>query len=244
MSRYPNPFGPAQPMPLDYEQRVDAGVLARFFNAVYAWMAAGLGVTALVAWWVHTQPQVMATFTHRGTVFLLFIVELVLVGTVAGAVQKINATVATILFLLYAAINGIMFSGLLSLANAVIAPAFIVTAGMFATTSFYGMVTRRDLTAWGSFLFMGLIGVILASVVSIFWHPTMLTVLLNYIGAFIFIGLTAYDTQRLKWIALQTANNGALAERLAISGALTLYLDFINLFLFLVSIFNDNDRRR
>jgi uncharacterized protein len=93
------------------------------------------------------------------------------------------------------------------------------------------------------YLMMGLIGVIIASVVSIFWHPTMLTVLINYIGVAVFVGLTAYDTQRLKLIALQTADNGALAARLSISGALALYLDFLNLFLLILSIFNGNDRR-
>ena len=242
MSQFNSPFGPAQPLPLDYEQRIDRGVLARFFNAVYAWMAAGLGITALVAYWVSTQPDFWQHI-GRGTILVLFIVELVLVGTVAGAIRRINATTATVLFLIYAAINGIVLSGMfLVYTHAAIASAFVVTAGMFAATSLWGYLTRRDLTSFGGFLFMGLIGLIIASIVSIFWHPTMLTVLINYIGVFIFMGLAAYDTQRLKIIALQTANDGALAARLAISGALSLYLDFLNLFLFILSIMSDRRR--
>ena len=244
MSQFESPFGPAKPFPLDYEQRIDAGVLVRFFNAVYAWMAAGLGITALVAFWVSSRQDVMRRLSP-GLVLVLFVVEIILVGTVAGAVRRIGATMATILFLVYAGINGVILSGIfLVYTHALIASAFAITAGMFAVTSLWGYVTRHNLMAFGSFLFMGLIGIIIASIVSIFWHPTILTVLINYLGVFIFLGLTAYDTQRLKVIALQTANDGALASRLAISGALALYLDFLNLFLFLLSILGDSGRRR
>jgi len=240
MSQFPGSFGQSQPRPLDYEQRMDAGVLVRFFNSVYAWMAAGLGVTAVVAWWVSTQPQLLHDVLRGPVLFVLIIAELALVWTVAGAVRRINATVATVLFLIYAGLNGLTLSVIfLVYAKAMIASAFVVTAAMFGAMSLYGFVTRRDLTALGSLLFMGLIGIIIASIVSIFWHPTILTVLINYIGAFIFIGLTAYDTQKLKWIALQTRNDAALAARLSISGALALYLDFINLFLFLLRIMSD-----
>lgn len=240
MSQFPGSFGQSQPFPLDYEQRLDAGVLARFFNSVYAWMAAGLGVTALVAWWVSTQPQVISQIFRGPIIVLLFVAELALVWTVAGAVRRINATTATVLFLIYAALNGLTLSIIfLVYTQAAIASAFFVTAAMFGATSVYGFVTRRDLTSLGSLLFMGLIGIIIASVVSIFWHPTILTVLINYLGALIFIGLTAYDTQKLKWIALQTRNDAVLAARLSISGALALYLDFINLFLFLLRILGD-----
>lgn len=174
---------------------------------------------------------------------VLIIAELALVWTVAAAVRRISASAATVLFLIYAALNGLTLSVIFLLyTHAAIASAFIVTAGMFGAMSLYGFITKRDLTSMGAFLFMGLIGIILASVVSIFWHNTILTVLINYIGAFIFLGLTAYDTQKLKQMALATQGNAALAARLSITGALALYLDFINLFLFMLQILSDRNR--
>lgn len=242
MSQFPY-FGPARPQPLDYEQRVDVGVLARFFNAVYAWMAAGLAITALVAWWVSSQPDVLRYVFSTGAWIVLLIVELALVWTISAAIRRINATTATVLFLVYAALNGLTLSVIfLAYAHAVIFSAFIVTAGMFGAMSIWGFVTRRDLTGMGGLLFMGLIGLILASVVSLFWHNTVLTVLINYIGVAIFLGLTAYDTQKLKQMAYATQGNAALAARLSISGALALYLDFLNLFLFMLRILSDRNR--
>ena len=243
MAQFPNPYQPAQPV--DYGRQLDAGVVARFFNSVYAWMAAGLAVTAAVAWWVSTQPAFIAQIFHGPMLFFLIIAQLGLVWAVAGAINRINATAATVLFMLYSALNGLTLSVILLVyTQAVIASAFVVTAGTFAAMSVYGFVTRRDLTALGSLLFMALIGLILASVVSIFWHPTWLTVAINYVGVLIFVGLTAYDTQRLKHIAIQTQNDPALAARMSIVGALKLYLDFLNLFLFIVSILGGGDRRR
>jgi FtsH-binding integral membrane protein len=242
MSQYPL-YGRAPGVPLDDQQRTDAGALARFFNAVYAWMAAGLGLTALVAMWVSSRPDVLRYVFSTGIWVVLLVAQLALVWTVSAAVRRISATTATVLFLLYAALNGLTLSVIfLAYAHAAIASAFIVTAGMFAAMSLYGFVTKRDLTSMGAFLFMGLIGIILASVVSLFWHNTMLTVLINYIGVFIFLGLTAYDTQKLKEMALATQGNAALAARLSISGALALYLDFLNLFLFLLRILGDRNR--
>ena len=242
MSQYPM-YGPGSAAPLDYEQRMDAGVVARFFNSVYAWMAAGLGITAVVGMWVSSRPDVIQYVFSTGIWIFLIIAELALVFTVSAAIRRISATTATALFLLYAALNGLTLSVIfLAYTHAVIASAFIVTAGMFAAMSLYGFITRRDLTSMGAFLFMGLIGIILASVVSIFWHNTILTVLINYIGVFIFLGLTAYDTQKLKEMALATQGNAALAARLSISGALALYLDFLNLFLFMVRILGDRNR--
>lgn len=243
MSMFPNSY--QRPVPLEYGTSADVGVIARFFNTVYAWMAAGLALTAAVAWWTSTQPQLVQHIYSSGMMIVLFIVELVLVFTISAAVRRIGPALATVLFMFYAGINGLVLSLiLLAYAHAQIASAFFVTAGMFGATSVYGFVTKRDLTSLGAYLFMGLIGIIIASVVSIFWHPTWLVVAINYIGVFIFIGLTAYDTQRLKVIALQTANNGTLAARLAITGALMLYLDFLNLFLFILEIMGNNGRRR
>jgi FtsH-binding integral membrane protein len=242
MSQYPY-FGPARPQPLDYEQRVDVGVLARFFNAVYAWMAAGLAVTALVAWWVASRPDVLQYVFSTGGLVFLIIAELALVLTISAAIRRIGATTATVLFLVYAALNGLTLSAiLLHYAHAAIASAFIVTAGMFAAASIYGFVTKRDLTSFRGLLFMGVVGIFLALVVTLIWHNTVLTVLINFIGVFIFLGLTAYDTQKLKQMAVATQGDAALAARLSITGALALYLDFLNLFLFMLRILSDRNR--
>lgn len=241
MSQFPNSFGGSgRPMEIDYESRMDAGVTARFFNAVYGWMAAGLALTAVVAWYVSTNAALMKQIFHPGILIGLFIAELALVMTVSAAVRRISAPVATVLFLAYAALNGLTLSAIfLVYSGASLALAFTVTAGMFGTMSVYGLVTRRDLSGWGSILFMGLIGFILASVVNVFWANSFLTAAITYGGVLIFVGLTAYDTQRLKVIALQTARDPAMAARWAINGALQLYLDFLNLFLLLLRILGD-----
>jgi FtsH-binding integral membrane protein len=168
---------------------------------------------------------------------VLIVAELALVWTISAATERLSAGAATGLFLLYSALNGLTLSAIfLAYAHATLASAFVVTAGMFGAMSLYGMFTRRDLTGMGSFLFMALIGLILASLVSLFWHNSMLVTLINYAGVLIFVGLTAYDTQVLKFIAVATANDPRAAARLSINGALRLYLDFLNLFLLLLRI--------
>lgn len=238
-----NPMSGARSQPLDYSSQPMTTTVAQFFNAVYAWMCCGLALTAAVAWYVASRPDIIRHL-GMGTVLVLFIVELVLVGTISAAVQRISAAVATLLFLLYAAINGVVLSVIfLIYAHAILASAFVITAGMFGAMSLYGFLTKRDLTRLGSLLFMALIGVILASVVSFFWHSTLLQVAINYIGVLVFVGLTAYDTQKLKQWAYQTSGNAALSARLSISGALMLYLDFLNIFLFIVEILGGNRNR-
>jgi FtsH-binding integral membrane protein len=242
MSRAPSPFGydRGNPRPLDYAQPSDVAVVARFFNVVYAWMAVGLALTALVAVYVSARPDWLVRIFSTGLMAVLIIAELALVWVIGSAVRRISAPVATVLFMVYAALNGLTLSIVfLAFTRASNAGAFGVTAGTFAAMSVYGMVTRRDLTRLGSFLFMALIGLIIASVVNLFWANSMLYWLTTYAGVLIFVGLTAYDTQRLKAIAYQTGGDAALASRLAISGALVLYLDFINLFLYLLRILGD-----
>ena len=239
MSQFPNQYGPASPFATSSLDREQVGAIVRFFNSVYAWMAAGLAVTALVAWFVSQTPELLQLATGP-LVFVAFILELVLVWTVSGAIQRLSATTATILFMIYAALNGFTLSVLLLVyTHAAIGSAFFITAGIFGAMSVYGMVTKRDLSQLGSMLFMGLLAVVIASVVSIFWHPTILTVIINYVAAFVFIGLTAYDTYRLKQMALSTQGNAALAARMSVVGALALYLDFINLLLIILRMFGD-----
>ena len=238
MARFPSPntFGP-RTYELQYESRAGTVTVARFFNAVYAWMAAGLGLTAVVAWWVSTRPDLMAQIFRGPVLNGLIVVELALVFTISAAVNKLNAAVATGLFMLYSALNGLTLSAIFIIyAQATLASAFLITAGMFGAMSIYGFVTKRDLTALGSLLFMALVGLIIASLVSVFWRNSMLTTVINYAGVLIFVGLTAYDTQKLKEIAVYTAHDAAMSARLSVNGALTLYLDFLNLFLFLLRI--------
>jgi FtsH-binding integral membrane protein len=148
--------------------------------------------------------------------------------------------VATALFLVYAALNGVVLSGIFAIyAHATLASAFIISAGTFGAMSIFGMLTKSDLTSMGRFLIMALVGIIIASIVSLFWHNTLLQIAINYVGVLVFIGLTAYDTQRLKQVAYQTQGDPALAARFAVNGSLLLYLDFINLFLFILRLLGD-----
>ena len=238
MARMPHPFGQAQP--LGYETRAEPGVVARFFNVVYAWMAAGLALTAVVAWWVSTREDLMQQ-VFRGPVLIgLIIAQLVLVFTISAAVNRLSAGVATALFLLYSALTGLTLSAIFVIyTHASLASTFMVTAGTFGAMSVYGMVTKRDLTRIGSFLFMALIGMIIASVVNIFLRSPAMYWIITYAGVLIFVGLTAYDTQRLKEVAVATAHDPSMAARYAVNGALTLYLDFINLFLLLLRVLGD-----
>jgi len=243
MSQYPNPYGyggAPGAEPLGYESRTDSVTLVQFFNSVYAWMASGIALSAVVAWWVSTQPALMAQIFRGPALIVLFIVEIGLVIAIASAINKISAGVATALFMLYSALNGLTLSAIFIVyTGASLVTTFFVCAGMFAAMSIYGFVTKRDLSRMGSILFMALIGLLIATVVNIFWANSTLYWIITYAGVLIFVGLTAYDTQALKEIAIQTAGNPALAARLAISGALKLYLDFINLFLFMLRILGD-----
>jgi FtsH-binding integral membrane protein len=238
MARFPSPYGSAQP--LGYESRADAGVVSRFFNVVFAWMAAGLALTAVVAWYISTRPDLVQQ-VFRGPVLIgLVIAQLALVFTISAAVNKLSPGVATALFMLYSALTGLTLSSIFLIYSLPsITGAFIATAGTFGAMSVYGMVTKRDLTRLGSILFMALIGLILASLVNMFFRSSALYWIVTYAGVLIFVGLTAYDTQRLKAVAVATANDPRMAARYAVNGALMLYLDFINLFMLLLRIMGD-----
>lgn len=212
------------------------GSVATFMNAVYAWMCVGLGVTGVVALMV-ANSGVRLT---GGMFLILFLAELGLVFVISGMINRLSAAAAMGLFLLYAGLNGVTLSIIfLVYANATIASAFIITAGMFGATSLFGYVTKKDLSALGGILIMALIGIILASVVNMFMHNDTLHWLISYGGVAIFVGLTAYDTQKIKAIANQTQGDVGTANKLAIVGSLVLYLDFINLFLFILRILGD-----
>lgn len=199
---------------------------------VYAWMGAGLTVTAIMALVTLSSPSILTAIVgNRMLFFGLMIGELALVFILSGAINRLSTSTATLIFIAYSALNGVTLSvvALVYTANS-IASTFVVTAGMFGAMSIYGYVTKRDLTSWGSFLFMGLIGVVIASVVNIFVGSSAVSWFISAIGVIVFTGLTAYDTWKIK----EMAAHGTEGRKPAILGALTLYLDFINLFLMLL----------
>ncbi|MBG0777565.1 MAG: Bax inhibitor-1/YccA family protein [Desulfovibrionaceae bacterium] len=219
--------------------RARAEVMSAFMRGVYYWMTIGLGLTAVAAFFAATSPAVQQViFANQGVFFGLIIAELVLVVAVSAAINRISASTATGLFLAYSALNGLTLSViLLAYTGQSVFTAFVVCAGMFGAMSVYGMTTKKDLTSWGSFLFMGLIGIVIASIVNIFLANSMMDFVISCLGVVIFTGLTAYDTQKLKVMG-ETAptDDGAAVRKVQILGALTLYLDFINLFLMLVRL--------
>ncbi|MBW2367174.1 MAG: Bax inhibitor-1/YccA family protein [Deltaproteobacteria bacterium] len=212
-----------------------------FIRSVYNWMAAGLALTGLVAFYVSQNESLVRLF--YGNPMLLFgliIGELVLVFSLSARINKMQASTATGLFILYAALNGITLSFVfLVYTRSSITSTFFICAATFFACSVYGMTTKRDLTSLGGFMIMGLIGIIIASVVNMFVGSYGLSMIISYIGVLVFVGLTAYDTQKLKTMAMtQPADvSAAVVRKGAILGALSLYLDFINLFLMLLRIF-------
>jgi len=216
--------------------------LQTYMAQVYGWMTCGLLLTAFVAWYAANSEAVMSfVFSSRITFFGLIIAQLALVFVLSGLIQRLSAGMATTLFMLYSALTGLTLSSILLIYTAQsIAATFVVTAGMFGAMSLYGYTTKRDLSGFGNMLFMGLIGIVLASLVNFWLKSEALMWAVTYIGVVIFVGLTAYDTQKLKNIGEQIdTRDASLLRKYSILGALTLYLDFINLFLMLLRIFGN-----
>lgn len=217
-----------------------SSVASVYMRHVYQWMTAGLGVTTVVAWSVAATPAIRDAILGNTLIMIALIVaQFGLVIALSAAVHKMSAATATGLFLLYSALTGAMLSSIFVIYPiASIANAFLVTTGTFLAMSVYGTVTKRDLTAMGSFLFMGLIGIIIAMVVNIFLKSSMMDFIISCLGVLIFTGLTAYDTQKLRRFGESAPlEDGTAVRRGAIMGALTLYLDFINLFLMMLRLF-------
>lgn len=210
-----------------------------FVRRVYNWMGLGLALTALVSLFTASSPGLLAFIIGNPIVFFgLIIAELGLVIGLSAGINRMQASTAGFMFFLYSAFNGLTLSVILiAYTRASIASTFFVTAGTFGAMSLYGYTTRRDLTSWGSFLAMGLIGVILASLVNIFFKSPAIYWLVTYAGIIVFVGLAAYDAQKIKAMALQGFGDEESERKGAIIGALQLYLDFINLFLMLLRIF-------
>ncbi len=205
-----------------------------FLRRVYGWMCVGLAITATVALGVVSSPAlVQAIFGNKILFFGLFIAELGLVFYLSARINKMAASTAAGLFLLYSALNGATLSLiLLRYTGTSVASTFLVTAGMFGALALYGTATKRSLAGVGQFAFMGLIGIILASVVGMFWKSEGLQFVISVVGVIVFTGLTAWDAQKLKTMAVTVPESSYGAY--SVVGALALYLDFINLFLFLL----------
>ena len=205
-----------------------------FLARVYGWMFIGLLVTAVTAFVVASSPAlIQLVFASRIVFWMIVIAQFGMVFYLSARVDKVQPITAGVLFLVYSALVGVTSSViLLVFTGASIAQTFIITAGMFGATALFGTVTKRSLAGLGQFMFMGLIGLILASIVGIFWHNDALQFVISIVGVIVFTGLTAWDAQRLKHMAVSLPD-GRVGSY-AVVGALSLYLDFINLFFFLL----------
>lgn len=219
------------------QARQDASTI--FLAKVFNWMAIGLGLTGIVAWFTASSGLAMRLVASP-LFMILIIAELGMVFFLSARISKIQASTATGLFVGYALLNGLTLSMVfLAYTSSSIASTFFITAGMFGAMAVYGLVTKRDLSGLGSFLFMGLVGIIIASIVNIFLKSSSLYWVISLLGVFIFVGLTAYDVQKIKRIGEDgiMEQGEEMVKKGAVMGALTLYLDFINLFLMLLRFF-------
>ena len=209
---------------------------------VFVWMTLALAITGLTAYGVATSPTILSLiFSSKVTFFGLIIAEFALVFAISGAINRLSLSTATMLFILYSVINGATLSTIFfAFSVATIGKVFFITAGTFGAMALVGYTTKTDLTSMGKLLFMALLGIIIASVVNMFVASSGLDLILSYVGVLVFVGLTAYDTQKIKQMCQTAPDAGESAQKLALIGALSLYLDFINLFLYLLRIFGNN----
>lgn len=209
---------------------------------VFVWMALALAITGLTAFGVATSPTLVSMIFGSKVMFWgLIIAEFALVFAISGAINRLSLATATLLFILYSVVNGATLSVIFfAFSTAVIAKTFFITAGTFGVMAFVGYTTKTDLTSMGKLLLMALLGIIIASVVNMFVHSSGFDLIISYVGVLIFVGLTAYDTQKIKQMCQMAPDAGESAQKLALIGALELYLDFINLFLYLLRIFGNN----
>lgn len=215
----------------------DSKYIAVYMSKVYGWMFLGLMITALVAYFISISEAALQLVVGNRIVFFgLIFGQLILVGYLVVRILKMSALIATLTFLGYAALNGVTFSViLLAYTPGSLMSVFAITAGTFGIMSILGYFTKQDLTSFGRIMIMGLVGVILASIVNFFMHSTTLYWIISYVAVAVFVGLIAYDTQKIKAYAL--IENEEDRKKGAITGALALYLDFVNLFIYLLRLF-------
>jgi hypothetical protein len=238
---------------MDYEELTNAvprdrqlemqAAFPLLMRKVYLWMTMALVITGFTAYYVaHSETILTAIFTNQIVFWGLLIAELGLVIGLSAAINRLSLSTATLMFVLYSVINGATMSFIfLAYTSSSVTSVFLITAGTFAAMALIGYFTKTDLTSMGKILMMALIGIIIASVVNIFMKSSGLTVILNYLGVLVFVGLTAYDSQKIKEMLLMAPDAGETSQKLALLGALSLYLDFINLFLYLLRIFGKRE---
>ncbi len=211
---------------------------------VYVWMTMALAISGVMAYAVAASPGLLQLiYGSQLSIWVLIIAELVLVWKISGSVFKENRslTATTLMFIIFAALNGVTLSSIFVLFSyTAIIKTFAITAGTFGLMALYGYTTRRDLTRMGGLLFMALLGLILAGVVNIFLHSSMLDTVVSIIGVLVFVGLTAWDSQQIKMMLAQAPDGGETSQKMAVTGALSLYLDFVNLFLYLLRFFGNS----
>ena len=206
---------------------------------VYVWMTLALLITGATAYGVATSPGIqMALFSNQLLFWGLIIAEFALVIGISAAINRLSLTTATLMFILYSVINGAVLSSIfLIYTMSSIASVFFITAGTFGVMALIGYTTKKDLTSMGKILLMALIGIIIATIVNIFLKSSGLQMIVSYLGVLVFVGLTAYDSQKIKQMLQMAPDTSEASQKLALLGALTLYLDFINLFIYLLRIF-------
>lgn len=211
---------------------------------VFVWMTLALAITGLTAYGVASSPAILGMIFGSKVMFWgLIIAEFALVVAVSGAINRLSLSTATLLFILYSVINGATLSVIfMAFSMAVIGKVFFITAGTFGVMALVGYTTKTDLTSIGKLLFMALLGIVIATVVNMFVKSAGFDLILSYIGVLVFVGLTAYDTQKIKQMCQLAPDAGESMQKVALLGALELYLDFINLFLYLLRIFGNSNK--
>jgi FtsH-binding integral membrane protein len=225
-----------------YRKEARSGSIAAqgFMTRVYTWMALGLCATAAVSFYVSTSPRAMDVLFGGGYApfLILAVAELGIVFYLSARVASLSPTTASTLFFVYSVLNGLTIAPIFLLyTNESLSQVFFTTAGMFGVMSVYGTVTKRDLSGWRDFLMMGVIGLIVAGLINMFIGSERANIVISIMGVLIFTGLTAFDTQKIKALAANVSGNDDTAGKYAVLGALTLYLDFINMFLYLLRLF-------
>ncbi len=221
------------------QEMTNASTLKVLMRKVYLWMTLALMITGITAAGVANSPNILALiYSSQVVMWGIIIAEFGLVIYISARLEKLSLSTATTLFALYSILNGVMLSSIFLLySTAIISKVFFITAGTFGVTALYGYATKKDLSSLGNILFMALIGLVIATVVNVFMKSAMFDLILSYIGVIIFVGLTAWDSQKIKHMMMAQQDADESAQKLALIGALSLYLDFINLFLYLLRIF-------
>ncbi len=244
MALGPNPRFGARARPMTGHQAYDASIdmgLRKYMLGVYNYMTAGVAITGLVAYLVSSSPAMMQAIFGTGLAFVAMLAPLAFILVLSFGINKMSASTLQLVFWAFAATMGVSLSTIfITYTDTSIARVFFITAGAFAGLSLYGYTTKRDLTGFGSFLIMGLIGIILASIVNMFLASTGLQFVISVLGVLIFAGLTAYDTQRIKSMYYE-GDSSEVATKKSVMGAVSLYLDFINMFMLLLHFFGNRE---